>query len=171
MNNYKEIQKIMDKTLEIPYPKIPNLYPNIRYARMLYNDFASDKGELTAITQYIYEHINYNYDYELSKILLRIAIEEMKHLDILGEIIKKLGENPIYINSEKKPWTSENVKYNFYSLNEMLEYNVIAEDAAIAGYKKAIKYTNNIYLKKIFERIILDEEKHKEIFIKLQSKI
>lgn len=171
MKNYEEIQNIMNQTSKIEYPKIPNLYPNTRYARMLYNDFAGSKGELTAVTQYIYEHINYNYDPELSKILLQIAIEEMRHIDILGEIIKKLGENPIYVNSEKKPWTSENVTYHFHSIDEMLEYNIKAEDAAIIGYKNAIKYTKNIYLKNIFERIILDEEKHKEIFTKLQTKI
>lgn len=169
MKNYEEIQNIMNQTSKIEYPKIPNLYPNTRYARMLYNDFAGSKGELTAVTQYIYEHINYNYNPELSKILLQIAIEEMRHIDILGEIIKKLGENPIYVNSEKKPWTSENVTYHFHSIDEMLEYNVMAEDAAIIGYKNAIKYTKNIYLKNIFERIILDEEKHKEIFTKLQT--
>ncbi len=33
MIDYEEIQKIMDKTAKIPYPKVPELHPNIRYAR------------------------------------------------------------------------------------------------------------------------------------------
>ncbi len=136
---------------------------------MLYDDFSGEEGELTAITQYIYEHIEFKCESQISNILLKIAIEEMRHVEILGEIIKKLGGKPIYINSQKQYWTSENVKYNFSNLDEMLEYNVKAEEKAIEGYKKAIIYTNNMYLKNVFERIILDEQKHKEIFMKLKS--
>lgn len=136
---------------------------------MLYNDFSGEEGELTAITQYIYEHIEFKNKSQISNILLKIAIEEMKHIKILGEIIKKLGGKPIYINSKKEYWTSENVKYNFCNLDEMLEYNIKSEEVAIEGYKRAIKYTNNIYLKNIFERIILDEQKHKEIFEKSKN--
>lgn len=29
----EELQKIMDKTSKMPYPKIPKLYPNTKYAR------------------------------------------------------------------------------------------------------------------------------------------
>lgn len=136
---------------------------------MLYDDFSGEEGELTAITQYIYEHIEFKGQSQISNILLKIAIEEMKHIEILGEIIKRLGGKPIYINSKKQYWTAENVKYSFGNLNEMFEYNVKAEEKAIEGYKRAIIYTNNIYLKNVFERIILDEQKHKEIFIKLKS--
>ncbi len=134
---------------------------------MLYDDFSGEDGELTAITQYIYEHIEYDYQPKMSNILLKIAIEEMRHIKILGEIIKKLGGNPIYVNSQKKQWTSENVKYSFENLNEMLRYNIKSEEKAIEGYKRAIRYTKNIYLKNIFERIILDEQKHIEVFMKL----
>lgn len=136
---------------------------------MLYNDFSGQDGELTAITQYIYEHIELNNRPDISNILLKIAIEEMKHIKILGEIIKKLGGKPIYVNSEKEYWTSENVKYNFCNLDEMLEHNIKSEEIAIKGYKRAIRYTNNMYLKKIFERIILDEQKHIEIFENLKK--
>lgn len=136
---------------------------------MLYDDFSGEEGELTAITQYIYEHIEFKGQPQISNILLKIAIGEMRHVGILGEIIKKLGGKPIYINSQNKYWTSQNVKYSFCNLDEMLEYNVKAEEKAIEGYKKAIRYTNNIYLRNVFERIILDEQKHKEIFMKLKS--
>lgn len=33
MINDEELQRIMDRTSKIPYPKIPELYPNPRYAR------------------------------------------------------------------------------------------------------------------------------------------
>lgn len=136
---------------------------------MLYDDFSGQEGELTAITQYIYEHIEFKNKSQVSNILLKIAIEEMKHIKILGEIIKKLGSKPIYVNSKKEYWTSENVKYNFCNLDEMLEYNIKSEEVAIKSYRRAIRYTNNMYLRRIFERIILDEQKHIEIFEKLKK--
>ncbi|MCI8444660.1 MAG: hypothetical protein HFJ37_05915 [Clostridia bacterium] len=164
MINYEEINRMMDKTSKIPYPKIPDLYPNSRYARMIQEDFAGKDGELTAITQYIYEHINFSDKEKLSLVLKRIAIEEMRHLDILGEIIKKLGGKAHYINSNEDQWTAKNVNYNIENLKEIMRYNILSEEKAIMGYRKAMRYTNNIQLRRVFERIIIDENMHKEIF-------
>ena len=56
-----------------------NIRQNIRYANMLYNNFSGEAGELTAVTQYLYEHMELKRYENFSKIMLSISIEEMKH--------------------------------------------------------------------------------------------
>ena len=100
-----------------------NIRQNKRYAEVLYNSFAGEEGELTAVTQYIYEHIELKKFESFSKILLSIAIEEMQHLELIGNLIRKLGGKPYYINKEKCFWSSKNIKYHFNSVFDMLNYN------------------------------------------------
>ena len=45
-----------------------------------------------------------------------------------------------------------------------MKINCEAEETAIKGYRQLIRYTNNRYLRKVYERIILDEMAHLEIF-------
>ena len=145
-----------------------NIRKNIRYANLLYNSFSGEKGELTAITQYIYEHIELKRFDSFSKILLSIAIEEMHHLDLLGELIKKLGGKPYFVNKNQCEWSAKNVKYHFSSIYEMLLFNIQSEKNAIQEYKELIKYTQNKSIKELLERIILDEQTHLEIFDRLR---
>lgn len=145
-----------------------NIRKNIKYANMLYDNFAGEEGELTAVMQYIYEHIELKRYDNFSKILLNIAIEEMHHLDLLGDLIKKLGGIPYYINKENSAWSGKNVKYHFTSVYEMLTYNIKSEKRAIDNYKEAIKLTQNKSVRDLLERIILDEQTHLEIFNRLR---
>ena len=92
----------------------------------------------------------------------------MHHLDLLGDLIKKLGGIPYYINKDKCTWNGENVKYHFSTIYEMLTYNIKSEKKAIEDYREAIKYTQNKSIKELLERIILDEQTHLEIFNRLR---
>ena len=145
-----------------------NVRKNQRYAELLYNIFAGEGGELTAVMQYIYEHIELKRFEDFSKIMLNIAIEEMNHLDLIGDLIKRLVQKPYFIDSKKNNWSSENIKYHFKNVYDMLNYNIKSEKKAIEGYKEAIKYTQNKSIQKLLERIILDEQTHLEIFNRLK---
>lgn len=145
-----------------------NIRQNQRYAELLYNSFAGESGELTAITQYIYEHIELKRYENFSKILLSIAIEEMHHLDLIGDLIKKLGRKPYFINKNQCAWNAKNVKYHFNNVYDMLMFNIESEKKAIAEYKEAIKHTQNKSIQDLLERIILDEQTHLEIFNRLR---
>lgn len=164
MITYEKVRMIIDEVDKIPYPKVANLVENKKYANMLYDDFSGQLGEFSAISQYIYEHINSQQDENVSRILRSIAIMEMKHLDIIGDIIKRLGKDPIFVDSKGIAWSSNNIKYNFKDVEEMIKFNIYTEEVAIQGYRKAYLYTNNRSLKKVFERIILDEKTHIRIF-------
>ncbi len=169
MIKYEELNKMLCENKKIPYPPIPKLYPNKRYANLIYNSFAGNEGELTAITQYIYEHIEFKDKEEIYNILLKIAIEEMKHLDILGEILVNLGEKPIFKDTNQKIWSAHNVKYKFKDIKEAMKINILSEEIAIKEYQTLIRYTNNPYLRRIYERIIIDEKTHIEIFKKIME--
>ena len=163
MIKYEELERILEKNKNIQYPEVPRLYPNKRYCNLIYDSLGGEKGELTAITQYSYQSIILKKEERISNILKEIAIEEMKHLEILGNIIVNLGEKPIYMNSKGNAWTAESLTYND-NLKEIIYSNIKAEEEAILGYKNILKYTNNIALRRIYERIILDETTHLEIF-------
>lgn len=163
MIKYEELQGMLQKNKNIPYPNIPKLYPNSRYCKMLFDSLGGEKGELTATTQYIYQHMSLQEE-AISRVLRDIAIEEMHHLNILGNIITNLREKPIYKSSQDTLWTARNVEYEFENLKDIMRLNIKSEEAAIKGYKDILRYTNNGYLRRVYERIILDETTHLEIF-------
>ena len=160
MIKYEELNQMLLRNKKVPYPQIPNLYPNKGYANLIYESFAGKEGELTAITQYIYEHIDLKDKEDISKILVNIAIEEMHHIDILGEILVNLGEKPYFKDSNKKDWNAGNVQYKAKNIKEMMKINVVSEENAIMGYRQLMRYTNNMYLRRVYDRIILDETTH-----------
>lgn len=170
MIKYEELNQMLVRNKKVSYPPVPNLYPNKKYANLIYDSFAGEEGELTAITQYIYEHIDLKDKEDISRILLSIAIEEMRHIDILGEILINLGEKPIFRNSNQNQWTAKNVKYKIRDLKDAMKINIASEEAAIRGYRQLMRYTNNMYLRRIYERIILDEMTHLEIFKRILEK-
>ena len=165
---YEEVQEILSSKKNIPYPKLMNVRQNIRYANLLYDNFAGEEGELTAVNQYIYEHIELKRYESFSKIILSIAKEEMYHLEIIGDLIKRLGRKPYYINQNQCIWNADNIKYHFNNVYDILVFNIELEKKAIIGYKEMIKHTQNKSIKDLLERIILDEQTHMEIFNRLK---
>ena len=163
-----KLRRYFGSKKNIPYPKLMNIRQNMRFVNLIYNSFGGEEGELTATTQYIYEHIELKRFENLSKILLSIAIEEMHHLDLLGDLIKRLGGKPYFINKNQCVWTSQNIKYHFNTVYEMLTFNIESEKKAIEGYRELIKFNQNKSIKNLIERIILDEQTHLEIFNRLR---
>ena len=165
---YEEVQEILNLKKNIPYPKLMNIRQNIRYANLLYDNFAGEEGELTAVNQYIYEHIELKRYESFSKILLSIAKEEMYHLELIGDLIKGLGKKPYYANQNQCMWNANNIKYHFNNVYDILMFNIESEKKAIENYREVIKYTQNKSVKDLLERIILDEQTHLEIFNRLK---
>lgn len=92
----------------------------------------------------------------------------MHHLDLIGDLIKKLGKTPYFMDKKQCMWNAQNVKYHFNNIYDMLIFNIESEKKAILEYKEAIKYTQNKSIKDLLERIILDEQTHLEIFNRLK---
>ena len=97
----------------------------------------------------------------------------MHHLEILGELVKKLGLTPLYlsVNNDKTKWFSgEYVTYEKELKNILLD-NIRNEELAIKNYEKIIIQTDDEYVKYILKRIILDEKMHIQVFMKLYSQV
>ncbi len=168
--NLKEINYLLENSNKLSYPEINDIKKDYNLGKNMYDSFAGKDGELTAITQYIYEQMVINEDKELAKIFRIIAIQEMHHLNILGEILINLGFTPYFMGKYNNKWCSNNVVYRFNGLEEMLRLNIKSEENAIKEYKRLISMTDDEKIKMILSRIIIDEEMHKKIFIELSKK-
>lgn len=159
--------------IALPYPKVEVTEPNLEYVKILLEDYAGRASELTAINQYSYHHFITDERYkEIAEDLIGIAIAEMKHLELLAEVIIKLGGNPIYMecsNNQQRYWDSTNVNYST-SIPQLLLANIELEKKAIRGYQEHIKLIANESIQNLLRRIIMDEELHLEIFTNLYNK-
>lgn len=156
--------------LNIPYPKIEISKKDPVFAYKLLYTYSGNVSELTAVTQYSFQSF-YLKDYrDLSGILEHIAEVEMKHLKILAELILTLGLTPYYVtygcSNEPIPWNSDLIDYTTDYRNMLLS-NINSEVAAIRDYNRLINETNDPNIRDILNRIILDEERHIEIFSEL----
>ncbi len=155
-----------------PYPKIKVEKKSKELAQLLSHVYASNEGELTAIHLYVYQSIILKEkNEELSQLLIEISKVEMHHLFLLGQTITKLGNPPIYADCTYgvKYWDSNEVYYDM-DTKTMLEIDIESEKQAIQNYHLLLLSIEDIYVKSLIERIILDEEIHLEIFCKLYQK-
>ena len=134
-------------TSDIPYPNINNLKPNIPLAYKIKKAYCGQISELSCITKYIYQQISLNDDFKEIKYLLKsIAIVEMKHLEILGNILKKLGISPIYTYLNKVEnenyWNSSFISYEM-NIISFIKENIKDENKTIKLYEEIIKETND----------------------------
>jgi bacterioferritin len=154
---------INDYSLDIPYPPIEIERRNTNYAQLLLHDYAGAQGELTALTQYFYQHLLTKYRYkEFSSTMEYISIEEMRHMEMLGELIVLLGGNPLYRTIDQYNstyWTSENVS-PLQNIHKFLNANIKSENIAIDNYRLRITQIRDVKIQHVLERIILDEEHH-----------
>lgn len=162
----------MEFKIDKPYPEIKVEKENLYYAQLLLDDYVGIASEETSIQQYIYQSIDkFEICPDFSNTLRGIAIVEMRHLDILGKMIKALGVTPKlkYISKSNKCmeyWNSSFVDYT-PTLEKMLKSDIELEKKAIISYKKHIDIIDDKYIKAILERIIEDEVLHIECFNKL----
>lgn len=161
--NCEEIIKILESVRNIPYPELECINANNKFISLLFDTYSGMHGELTAILQYTYESIMFNNE-EISKIVKQIAIMEMHHLSILGEMLKKLGRPPVYKSGNETLWNAKNINYVMRNVEEVMKNNIQEEHQAIRNYESLIECTNDECIKKLMERIILDEKSHIEVF-------
>lgn len=159
--------------IDLPYPPIKVKGQNPKYANLILLNYSSAVSELSAVTQYVYHQIALKYKYEeVSETIEGIAEVEMHHLQMLGELIVKLGKDPGYWICKHKKfsyWTPEFLSFNT-SLKKALIVDITDEKQAITQYRRTIKQIDDHYINDILERIILDEEYHIKLFTELYQK-
>lgn len=157
-----------------PYPQIGAMEANEEYVKLLMDDYAGKDSELTAITQYTFQHfIKGGGNMEVAQMVMAIAQAEMKHYALLGEAIEKLGGDPKCKGghgSNGDYWTGRNPDYSM-SPTEILEANIQAEKTAIENYTKHAEIIDYPSIKNLLKRIIRDEEIHLMLYTNLLKRI
>ncbi|MDD3304319.1 MAG: manganese catalase family protein [Clostridia bacterium] len=156
--------------IKTPYPEVSVIKKEANIRKMLIDAYAGSKGEFTASTQYIYQSFIMNpIDKIFYKILERIAIKEMHHLEILSGILIQLGVNPkfcTYIDNNINicnAWSTNNIRYITDPI-EFIKYNIFLEEDTIKMYNDIINTTEDTSIKDILMRIVEDEESHLAMF-------
>lgn len=160
--------------VDLPYPEVKVEKSNIEYAKILLDSYAGKISEDSAAHLYIFQHIVLEDKYkEYSDILKKIGIVEMHHLELLGETIRKLGIEPVFMSYDKSknkliPWKSNYINYNV-NIRDIINIDIDAEKKAIEYYKYTIEIIKDKYIRNLIERIIMDEELHLKIFKELKN--
>ncbi|MFZ5354379.1 MAG: ferritin-like domain-containing protein [Bacillota bacterium] len=150
-----------------PYPEIKAEEQNPYYVQLLMDDYAGIISEFTAINQYLYHYFYFReIDKELGELLENVAIIEMLHMEILAELIIKLGGSPIIRGSHSTCSNYWNGSFIYYGIHlcDRLKADIDAEYKAVKVYKEHIKKIDDPHIKSILERIILDEMVHIKLF-------
>lgn len=191
MFDFVDIEEKIDKFLEelpcqseMPMPPIKVEKEDLNYATMLLDAYSSSSdSEIQAISQYIY-HSHTISNSTISNALMCIALVEMRHFDVLGELIVKLGGKPIYENSNMKFWNAGNISYVDKNviyhkegngkekdiIKQKLQKDIIGEENAIKNYKFLLESIKDKYIQDIIVKIIMDEQTHIKIFQGLINK-
>ena len=154
--------------LSAPYPEVKGGH-DPETAALLKEDYAGAHGELSGVTQYVYQHGRISDNEALSNSLLQLAIVEMTHLDMLGDAIVTLGGSPSF-ESGQHYWNAGNVNYTA-DLKEMLRADIQAETIGIATYERHIAEIRNETVKALLARIVQDEKLHLRFFTETLSAV
>ncbi len=156
--------------LNVPYPKPKFSCPNVGYAGAIKNAYAGDISEFTSISQYFYQHVLERTPHpEVSAVLKAVAMVEMKHAELLAECICDLGGDAS-ISSQRGNariwWSGGFVSYQ-NGLRAMLMKNIEMERMAIREYQRLCRAIPLEDIHALFERIIMDEKHHIDLFSEL----
>jgi len=156
----------MNEYAQQPYPEVVPGPDDARTAMLLAEDYAGMVSEMSAITQYVYADITISpRDEKVAKAFEQVSLAEMRHLELIGDAILTLGGDPRYA-SQGRYWSARYVDYASRP-REALRRAIRAENEAIAQYRRHIALTRNNSVKRLLERIIMDEESHIALFTKL----
>ena len=158
---------------KLAYPPIQVTEPNQRYAAILLQDLSAVRGEITAVHQYVYHHwVIHDADPKLANLFSRIARVEMHHMNILGELIIKLGGNPVARTNPhncSSAWNGNMLQYST-GKRQILAHNLSLELAAAHEYTAQAQSIKDPLISAQLLRIAKDEEIHYNILHDLLSR-
>ena len=138
---------------ELPYPEI-YVAENLADSKLLMPNYGGPAGELTAVTTYCFQHYITIKSPELSEVLIGIAKSEMRHPELLGEAIFKLGGSPVM--GGRTYWSGSFANYTL-SPEKFLAQNIHAEEPAILNYERTILNLHTGRVQHRLERLLLAE--------------
>lgn len=157
--------------------------PDVRFGKMLLEQFGGANGELAAAMQYTVQGYSCE-DPERKDLLMDIGTEELSHLEIVGALIRmhlkpmkkalaQAEENPLVAitgggglnlyNSVGNPWTADYLKISG-ELDVDLRNNIAAEARAKITYERLIHLTDDPGSKDALQFLMTREITHMKAF-------
>ncbi len=169
----KDIQLLgdtMSYEANLLYPEIKVEKKDLKLAKELLASYAGEISEETAVHNYIFQMMLQS-NKKIKETLKQIAIVEMHHIAILGQLIFKLGVVPYFlsINHKKIEWFSGHFINYERDWSAVINQDIKEEIEAIQNYEKIILHTKDPNIKAILKRIILDEEIHIQLLKQLKE--
>jgi bacterioferritin len=146
--------------VNLPYPEVVVSQINPHYAALLSGTYAGKGSESTAIGQYSTHRFFTQAWPDIFTAYKYIAFTEMTHFWLLGDLIQRLGTNPILFSYEDgRYWKGEFPAYH-RAIRPILESDMEGERGAIAHYTRLIGEIEDESIQSLMRRIILDEQRH-----------
>lgn len=151
-------------SLDLPYPSIKGVTADRRTVMMVRRAYAGKHGELKGVLQYVYHYFYFNKlkDFETANVILGIAQCEMKHFEILGELLLELGIDPIFSSVSPLGASCDFVSDISYSktAEKMIFDDISFEMVSASNYERLSDEVEDPTLQALFKRLALDEELH-----------
>ncbi|MFI3226200.1 MAG: ferritin-like domain-containing protein [Clostridia bacterium] len=161
--------------LDTPYPSQEGVIPNRRDLQLILKDYSGIVSEFTAISQYFYNHLfaNYSQNEKIGQILLQIAIAEMTHLNVLGELVINLGGDPklVFPRECSFNWWNGGIVTYKKEIKPILKSAILLEQQTIECYTYHAKIASQQIVSDVLLRIVEDENLHLKTFCELLDNI
>jgi Mn-containing catalase len=156
--------------------------PDVRFGRLLLEQFGGANGELAAALQYTIQGFSCD-DPERKDLLMDIGTEEISHLEVVGALIRMhlkpqkktqalAEEDPLVAitggglniyNSMGSPWTADYLKISG-SLEVDMRNNIAAEARAKITYERLMNLTHDKGTKDALQFLMTREITHMKAF-------
>ena len=153
---------------QTPFPPTQMPVQHKQAAELLLSAYAGGgNSELTALTQY-FVHSQTVSDVETKNLELCIALDEMHHLQVIGEMITSLGGELRFWAPNHSYWTGGHVSYGMMD-SEKVSEDIFSEEMAISGYEALLRELQQInkdqnpslnQVSLVIRRILEDEQIH-----------
>lgn len=154
---------------------LDNLSTDCISARIIAPAYATHSGELNAILTYIYLALQFEYQgrEDIAKKLHKISMDEMRHFNLLGQTLIRLGANPVFTSIPPIRANYYNTREICYTSNfvNMIRCAIQGESRAIREYKSMLNRLDNLEVKNIINYIIPQEEEHLVILNEILSSL
>ncbi len=166
---------LSDFSAKAPYPSLEGIQPSPHDLNIVGNSYAGRISEFSAIAQYVYHQLEAKGDgrVPIGQTLLSIAQVEMRHLNILGTVVGRLGGTPSFYYREEGrlvPWQGGLVD-GCRQVVEMLQSDLRLERQTIACYHWQGAQVSQPQITAVLNRIILDEEIHVQVLERLLKEV
>lgn len=149
----------------LPYPPIKVRRKDPEQARILLDLYAGAISEFTAVNSFRYQFlVSERKNPAFSRLLRCVTLNEEFHVRTLARLIKKLGGNPKYFNSDKEFWDGSLAIYGT-NVKNRLEGDIAAERGIIQLYEDTAAQLTDPNVRRLVERLGLDDVFHRDLFI------